>query len=78
MTPRHRKDGRIVKPSEALHIINPRAAGIDIHAAIHFVAVPPDAVPLDFVNPDPSLPPYVRSFGACTADLEALADWLLA
>jgi transposase len=24
----------------------------------------------------PNLPPHVRKFGACTADLEALADWL--
>jgi transposase len=77
MTPRYRKDGRIVQQHfEDLHVTNPRAAGIDIHAAIHFVAVPPDAVPPGFVNSDPGLPPYVRSFGACTADLEALAAWL--
>ena len=41
------------------------AAGIDLGAEAHFVAVPPRD------EPQP-----VRSFGASTADLEALADWL--
>lgn len=77
MSPRYRKDGRIIPQQlDDLHVTHPHAAGIDIHAAIHFVAVPPEAVPPDFVNPDPGLPPHVRSFGACTADLEALAEWL--
>jgi transposase len=76
MTPRYRKNGRIEPPAECLRVTQPRAAGIDVHAAIHFVAVPPDAVPADFVHPDPALPRSVRTFGACTADLEALADWL--
>jgi transposase len=78
MTPRYRKDGRIDTPPEALRVTNPRAAGIDVHATIHFVAVPPDAVPPDFINPDSALPRHVRTFGTCTADLEALADWLCA
>lgn len=45
----------------------PNAAGIDIGASSHWVAVPPhrDDVP-------------VREFGAMTDDLNALADWLLA
>jgi transposase len=47
--------------------INPHAAGIDIGAKEHWVAVPPD-----------SSPTPVRHFGTCTADLEALADWLKA
>lgn len=76
MTPRYRKDGHVHTPPEALHVTNARAAGIDVHSAIHFVAVPPDAVPAGFVNPEPGLPPWVRTFGACTADLELLADWL--
>jgi transposase len=44
---------------------NLHAAGIDIGAEAHFVAVPPSD------DPQP-----VRGFGAYTADLEALADWL--
>ena len=44
---------------------NLHAAGIDIGAEAHFVAVPPSD------DPQP-----VRSFGAYTAALEALADWL--
>lgn len=47
-------------------ILNPQAAGIDVSATFHVVAVPPDAQ--GFVE--------VRSFGTCTVDLEALADWL--
>src|SRR6266699_210830 len=49
-----------------LQVFNPHAAGIDIGEAEHWVAVPPDRVPQP-----------VRRFGTCTADLAALADWLL-
>jgi transposase len=49
-----------------LSIVHPRAAGIDIGATEHYVAVPAD-------NGSQS----VRRFGACTADLEALAEWLV-
>jgi len=48
-----------------LAAVNLHAAGIDIGAEAHFVAVPPSD------DPQP-----VRSFGAFTADLEALAAWL--
>jgi transposase len=44
--------------------VNLHAAGIDIGADAHWVAVPPSDAPQP-----------VRSFGACTAALEALADW---
>ena len=44
---------------------NLHAADIDVGAEAHFVAVPPSE------DPQP-----VRGFGAWTADLEALADWL--
>jgi len=44
---------------------NLHAAGIDIGAEAHFVAVPPSD------DPQP-----VRGFGASTADLNAIADWL--
>ncbi|MFO1112325.1 MAG: IS110 family transposase [Rhodospirillales bacterium] len=50
----------------ALDVLHPDAAGIDIGSAFHVAAV---TLPgQDTVE--------VRSFGACTADLEALADWL--
>jgi transposase len=55
---------------------NSNAAGVDVHSDVHFVAVPPDAVPEGFINPDPRLPLGVRKFGANTGDLEALACWL--
>lgn len=50
-----------------LEVVHPRAAGIDIGAEEHYVAVPPQ---LD-VEGKP-----VRSFRAFTADLNRLADWL--
>jgi transposase len=78
MTPHYRSDGSVPAPVEPLRVAHPHAAGIDVHAASHYVAVPPDAVPAGRVNPDPALPAHVRKFGTCTADLELLADWLAA
>jgi transposase len=52
--------------ADALQVCHPHAAGIDIGEAEHGVAVPPGC------DPQP-----VRRFGTCTADLDALADWLL-
>ncbi len=52
--------------AEALQVCHPHAAGIDIGEAEHWVAVPPGC------DPQP-----VRRFGTFTADLEALADWLI-
>jgi transposase len=52
--------------SEALQVYPPHAAGIDIGEAEHWVAVPPGC------DPQP-----VRRFGTFTADLDALADWLI-
>lgn len=60
-----RKQGRRRGRNE-LRRINPRAAGIDIGSASHWVAI------------DPSLSEQpVREFPAYTADLHALADWLI-
>jgi len=75
MSLRFRKDGR-VPTSESLSLVNAHAAGIDVHAGTHFVAVPPASLPADSVNPEPQLPAHVRKFGTCTPDLELLADWL--
>ena len=77
MTPRRTPNLRMPPPPpEPLRVQHPQAAGIDVHAAEHWVAVPPDAVPTPPAGHPAHLPPYVRAFGACTADLEQLADWL--
>lgn len=79
MTPRRTKTLRMPpQPAEPLRVQNPHAAGIDVHAAQHWVAVPAEAAPPSPADHPPNLPPHVRKFGACTADLEALADWLAA
>ncbi len=75
MTPRIQK--KLHQPrSESLRVTHPHAAGIDVHADIHWVAVPPGDAPPPDPNHPPNLPAHVRSFGTCTADLIALADWL--
>jgi len=51
---------------EQLDQVNRNAAGIDLGATVHFVAVPPGRDPEG----------DVRYFETFTADLEALADWL--
>lgn len=76
MTPRAGKQFRTSEQAETLMVKQRHAAGIDVHAAVHFVAVPAEDVPAGFVNPDPKLPPGVRKFSTHTADLEALAAWL--
>ena len=48
-----------------LYQVNLNAAGIDVGASSHFVAVPADRAE-----------PSVREFAAFTADLYRLADWL--
>ena len=50
-----------------LEVAFPNAAGIDVGASGHFVAVPAER------DDKP-----VREFGVVTAELEALADWLAA
>ena len=51
--------------SAPLALINPDAAGIDVHSDMHMVCVPADRD----ANP-------VRQFGANTADLQEIAAWL--
>lgn len=51
----------------AFELTHPNAAGVDIGAASHYVAVPPDR------DDEP-----VREFPSFTEDLERLADWLAA
>jgi transposase len=64
--------------SPALRVRNPHAAGIDVHAKEHWVAVPPDQAPPAAADQPAHLPRHVRKFATCTADLEMLADWLQA
>jgi transposase len=78
MTPRQGKKFRTSDQVEDLTVTQKHAAGIDVHAAVHFVAVAPADLPAGFVNPDAQLPAGVRKFGANTGDLEALAAWLKA
>jgi len=50
---------------QPMSLVHPRAAGIDVHSDMHVVCVPAD------LDPEP-----VRTFGANTIDLHAIADWL--
>ena len=61
---------------EPLHVTHRHAAGIDIHAGVHWVAVPPGDLPPPPADHSPNLPAHVRRFGTCTADLIELADSL--
>ena len=63
----HPHGRRAAPPPPDLHRINANAAGVDIGAASHYVAVPPGR------DPDGC---DVRAFGAFTADLYVLAEWL--
>lgn len=61
--PRSRQAKRALQPRP---VVCPDAAGVDLGAREHFVAVPPER------DPQP-----VRSFATDTAALQALADWLI-
>jgi transposase len=77
MSPRSGKQFRTSEDSvEDLTVTHRHAAGIDVHAAVHFVSVPAEDVPSGFINPDAKLPAGVRKFGTNTGDMEALAAWL--
>src|SRR5277367_4347374 len=76
MSPRSGKHFHRSTEVNDLTLTHPQAAGIDVHAAVHFVAVSADDVPAGFVNPDAKLPLGVRKFGTTTGELEALAAWL--
>lgn len=67
-TPRKAKrTSRKIKPLEELKIVHPHAAGLDIGATEIWACVPAF-----------STIENVRVFGPFTADLQALADWLIA
>ncbi len=48
-------------------VVFPNAAGVDVGASSHWVAVSPERTDVP-----------VREFGAMTDELNAMADWLLA
>ncbi|WP_447088463.1 MULTISPECIES: hypothetical protein [Enterobacter] len=54
-----------MKKSSRMTIVHPHAAGVDIGAENHIVAVPPDA------DTEP-----VRTFQSFTGDLQRMSDWL--
>jgi hypothetical protein len=55
-----------IRSTDGLPIVNPHAAGADIGAEQMYVCLP-----------GPERTHIVRSFGAYTADLQALAQWLV-
>jgi transposase len=60
-----RRSPRSKEPGSELRITNPDAAGIDVRARIHYVAVPEGRAEVS-----------VRSFGSNTAQLNELMKWL--
>jgi transposase len=78
-SPASKSSARSSRPKKSiahgLQITHPHAAGIDAHSREHWVAVPVGSAPPPKDHPS-NLPAHVRSFGACTADLELLADFL--
>jgi transposase len=75
MPSRSKKSKKSAQP-ESLRVTNPHAAGIDIHLAKHWVAVPVESAPPRSKDHPANLPDHIRTFATCTADLEMLADWL--
>jgi hypothetical protein len=65
-TGKHKESVRPKVDWKALEIVHPNAAGIDVGGSEHWVAVSPER------DPEP-----VRSFGCFTADLRAMAQWLI-
>jgi transposase len=76
MTPRIQKRLRQPPSPEPMHVTHRHAAGIDVHANVHWVAVPAEDAPPPPADHPANLPAHVRSFGTCTADLIELANWL--
>jgi transposase len=60
----------------ALPVLNPNAAGIDVHSDMHMVCVPAAAVAPPAPGDFGGLPAHVHRFGADSCDLTAIADWL--
>ena len=65
MTAKTKRQGQKSQAAQSLTMMEPNAAGVDIGAMEHWVAVAPDR------DEQP-----VRKFGTFTSDLYAIADWL--
>jgi transposase len=65
----HKQKG-LIRPAASMPVVNRHAGGIDVGSVEHYVCVPEDAVPESESN--------VRSFGAFTADLDQVVEWLQA
>jgi hypothetical protein len=57
-----------------LTVLNPNAAGIDVHSDMHMVCVPAQSVEPSTPSEAGGLPTHVRRFGANSCDLVAIAD----
>jgi transposase len=68
--PKKASSNRRSQKPRAWQVVHPRAAGIDVGAAEHYVAVPPDCAQAPGQN--------VRQFRAFSEDLDALVEWLKA
>jgi transposase len=70
----------VVRPpreeAAVMNIINPNAAGIDVHSDMHMVCVPVERVDRAGATEPSGLPAHVRRFGANSCDLVVIADWL--
>src|SRR5262249_17634066 len=75
-SPKDAKKPRRPAAAKRLRLTHPHAAGIDVHSQVHWVAVPAEDAPPPPAAHPPNPPPQAPSFGTCTADLIALADWL--
>jgi hypothetical protein len=60
MTPRIEKKLRQARWREQMHVTHRHAAGIDVHANVHRVAVPPGDAPPAPADHPPQVPAYVR------------------
>jgi transposase len=63
-------------PAPTLPVLNPQAAGIDVHSDMHMVCVPADGLSAPAESASAGLPANVRKFGANSCDLAAIAAWL--
>jgi transposase len=57
-------------------VLNPNAAGIDVHSDMHMVCVPAGSASPPADGEAGGLPANVRRFGANSCDLAAIAEWL--
>jgi transposase len=74
--PRQRAPLPAREEAVVLTVLNPHAAGIDVHSDMHMVCVPADQVPAQGEDSAEGLPANVRRFGANSCDLQAIAAWL--